>query len=307
MTHILVSVSGGKDSTATLLVALEQHPLEKISGVFCDTGNEHPLTYEAVRYLEQATGVPIRWLKRDFSAWWQRRVEYVRDKWPDKGVPDNVVARVLAFMERGPTGNPYLDLCIIKGRFPSRKRQFCTQYLKTEPATEYALDLIERHGALESWQGVRAEESPNRANLAEREKVGGGLTIVRPIHKWTAEQVFAKHREHGIEPNPLYTMGMGRVGCMPCINARKDEVLEISKRFPDQIDRIEEWESLVAMTSKRQNATFFPSPGENDTASERGSIRQVVRWSKTSHGGKQFDFTRLEDSPACASSYGLCE
>ena len=33
-------------------------------------------------------------------------------------------------------------------------------------------------------------------------------------------------------------MGMGRVGCMPCINCRKDELLEISKRFPEVIERI---------------------------------------------------------------------
>jgi 3'-phosphoadenosine 5'-phosphosulfate sulfotransferase (PAPS reductase)/FAD synthetase len=238
MARILVSVSGGKDSTATLLVAIEQHPHDCISAVFCDTGNEHQFTYDYVRYLEDKTGVPIHWLKQDFSDWWQRKTEYVRDKWPGKGVPDEVVSRVLGFMERGPTGNPYLDLCIIKGRFPSRKRQFCTQYLKSEPATEYALGLIDQHGAIESWQGVRADESPNRANLSEREDKGGGLVIVRPIHKWTVTQVFAQHDKHGIKANPLYRLGMGRVGCMPCINARKDEVLEISKRFPEHIDRI---------------------------------------------------------------------
>lgn len=307
MTHILVSVSGGKDSTATLLVAMEQHPHENIGAVFCDTGNEHQFTYDYVRYLELQTGVPIRWLKQDFSAWWQRKTEYVRDKWPGKGVPDSVVERVLAFLEQGPTGNPYLDLCIIKGRFPSRKAQFCTQYLKSEPATEYALELIDRHGAIESWQGVRADESLNRRDLAEREDLGGGLVIVRPIHKWTAEMVFAQHDKHGVEHNPLYRLGMGRVGCMPCINARKDEVLEISKRFPEHIDRIEEWESLVAQTSKRQSATFFTAPGANETAHERNNIRQVVKWSQTSRGGKQADFTRMEEPAMCASAYGLCE
>lgn len=307
MTHILCSVSGGKDSTATLTLAIDRHPRENISGVFCDTGNEHQLTYDYVRYLEDATGVPIKWLKQDFTDWWWRRRDYVRDKWPEKGVPDDAIERALAVYELGPTGNPYLDLCIIKNRFPSRRAQFCTQFLKTEPATEYALGLIERHGAIESWQGVRAEESPNRANLPEREDRGGGLTIVRPIHKWTAEQVFAQSRKHGIKPNPLYSMGMGRVGCMPCINAAKDEILEISKRFPDHFDRIAEWERIVGRVSKRASATFFSSPGDSDTAHERGNVRQVIEWSKTSRGGKQIDFMRLEDSPACASSYGLCE
>ncbi|MBE1446815.1 hypothetical protein [Paenibacillus sp. OAS669] len=32
-----------------------------------------------------------------------------------------------------PTGNPFLDLCIWKGGFPSTKARFCTQYLKIIP------------------------------------------------------------------------------------------------------------------------------------------------------------------------------
>lgn len=307
MTHILVSNSSGKDSTATLLLATELHPLESISSVFCDTGNEHPLVYEYLRYLEDAVRVPIKVLRQDFTDWWWRRRDYVRDKWPEKGVSAEAIASALAVYELGPTGNPYLDLCIIKNRFPSRRAQFCTQFLKTEPATEYALALIDRHGAIESWQGVRADESPSRAKLPEREDRGGGLTIVRPIHKWTAEMVFEQHRKHNIKPNPLYSMGMGRVGCMPCINATKGEILEISKRFPEHFDRIAEWERIVGRVSKRSNATFFPAPGENDTAHERGNVREVIKWSKTSHGGRQADFTRLDEPLACSSSYGLCE
>jgi 3'-phosphoadenosine 5'-phosphosulfate sulfotransferase (PAPS reductase)/FAD synthetase len=54
-----------------------------------------------------------------------------------------------------------------------------------------------------------------------------------------------------VKLNPLYFLGMSRVGCMPCINCRKDELLEISKRFPKYIDIKREWESLVSMASKR--------------------------------------------------------
>jgi len=50
----LVSVSGGKDSTATLLVALESHPHDEVMAAFADTGNEHEATYDYVRYLERA-------------------------------------------------------------------------------------------------------------------------------------------------------------------------------------------------------------------------------------------------------------
>ncbi|MGU4122019.1 phosphoadenosine phosphosulfate reductase domain-containing protein [Pseudomonas aeruginosa] len=60
--HNIVSVSGGKDSTATLLVAMA-HQVPHLRGVFADTGNEHEheheLTLEYIDYLEQVTGVAI--------------------------------------------------------------------------------------------------------------------------------------------------------------------------------------------------------------------------------------------------------
>lgn len=315
----LVSVSGGKDSTATLLVALERHPLSEIQAVFADTGNEHPLTYDYVRYLSQATGVTVKWLKEDFTDWWWKRRDYVRDVWPTKVnkdgtvTPAEVIDRVLAVFEKGPTGNPYLDLCIIKGRFPSRMAQFCTQFLKTEPLTQYAMELIDQVGAVESWQGVRADESPSRAKLAERVDEGAKYSIYRPILKWNVQQVFEQHAKFGIEPNPLYKLGMGRVGCMPCINAKKDEVLEIAKRFPEQIDRIAEWEIAVTAAAKKGLATMFhfDYTGEYRTAEaglKDSGVRAVVEWSKTSRGKSNFDLFRQAEEPAmCSSVYGLCE
>lgn len=48
----VISVSGGKDSTAMLTLAVEQQ-VENLIAVFADTGHEHPLTYRYVDYLEQ--------------------------------------------------------------------------------------------------------------------------------------------------------------------------------------------------------------------------------------------------------------
>jgi 3'-phosphoadenosine 5'-phosphosulfate sulfotransferase (PAPS reductase)/FAD synthetase len=303
----LVSVSGGKDSTATLLLALERHPHDEIRAVFADTGNEIESTYEYIDYLEKVTGIRIHHVKADFSDRWQHRIEYVRNKWPEKGVPLEIVQQALVILERGPTGIPFLDLCIIKSRFPSRMAQFCTQELKVLPITEHTLDLIDEFGEVESWQGVRAEESPRRAALPEREDKGGGLTIYRPIHKWTVDEVFAMHKKHSVEPNPLYTQGIGRVGCV-CINAKKQELLEISKRFPAHIDRIEQWELIVSKASKRKSATYFATPGDNETAFENGNIRKQVEWSQTLRGGKKIDlFAIFEEPAACSSAYGLCE
>lgn len=134
------------------------------------------------------------------------------------------------------------------------------------------------------------------------------MTIYRPILRWNVEQVFAQHRKHGIEPNPLYKLGMNRVGCMPCINAAKPEILEISKRFPDQIDRIEEWERLVSTASKRGMSSFFPAPLGNRGDLMGRNIREVVRWSQTQRGGRLVDMFKVQSEPLmCSSAYGLCE
>lgn len=313
----VVSISGGKDSTACALLALERHPAEEVRLVFADTGNEHEQTLAYVHeYMPSALGIPVHTVRADFTA--ELRVKKERLMAIANGAPDYVnrpvkypwtperAAAAAELLE--PTGNPFLDLCLLKGMFPKRTMQFCTEELKIKPMTEYQLELIDRHGPIELWQGVRADESPKRALLPEREDRGGGLTIYRPILSWNVDMVFAYMRERGIEPNALYKQGMARVGCMPCINCGKDEILEISKRFPAEIARIEEWERLVSDSSRAGSATFFPYRGDDADAQAKGAINSVVQWSKTQRGGKTLDmFRSLDEPPACASAYGLCE
>lgn len=309
----LVSMSGGKDSTATALYALETVEHRSIRFVFADTGNEHELTYEYLEYLEQRLGIFIERLRRDFTEEWEHRRQWLKSDAPRIGQAnrpprtESQIARVLSVFEKGPTGNPYLDLCIIKGRFPSRRAQFCPQFLKTEPLTELALEIIDRGADLWSWQGVRREESQARRNAREFEEVGGGLFIHRPIVRWKASDTFDAMRAYGIKPNPLYSLGMERVGCMPCINARKSEISEIAKRFPSHIDRIREWEEICAVSSWRQDASFFPSPADNRGELMGRGIDDVVVWSRTSRGGRQFDLIDALPAAECSSSYGLCE
>lgn len=309
--HNIISVSGGKDSTALLLLAIERQP-DNMQAVFADTGNEHGLTYDYVRYLEHATGVPIRWVKADFARQIAGKREYVLTKWAGKGVPQEAIDRAAAALV--PTGVTFLDLCIWKGRFPSTKAAFCSEELKRNPIiSQVQKPLIDAGDDVVSWQGVRRDESLRRSLLSKTELKktfdnGAELWNYRPILDWTAQDCFAMHRKHGIKHNPLYEMGMGRVGCMPCINCRKDELLEISKRFPEVIERIREWETAVRLASKRNAATFFTAPSEDSEWSATQTIGVVVDWAKTSRGGKQFDFLRMQDDgPICTSVYGLCE
>ena len=306
----VLSISGGKDSTAMLLLAIERGT-ENMSAVFADTGNEHEHTYDYVRYLEMSTGIPIQWVRADFTAQIAKKREYVLTKWADKGVPQSAIDRAAEALV--PTGNPFLDLCIWKGRFPSSKVAFCSEELKRNPIINQVQNPILAAGDdVISWQGVRRDESLRRRFLCERElklshETGAELWNYRPILDWTADDCFAMHKKHGIKHNPLYEMGMGRVGCMPCINCRKDELLEISKRFPEVIDRIRQWEDVVKQASKL-GATFFASTGVSLEFAATQTIDKVVEWAQTGRGGHTFDMFRMQnDGPVCSSIYGLCE
>jgi 3'-phosphoadenosine 5'-phosphosulfate sulfotransferase (PAPS reductase)/FAD synthetase len=310
MKHNIVSVSGGKDSTALLLLALERNT-ENLQAVFADTGHEHVQTYEYVQYLNDEV-FPIRTIRADFTDRFKSKRKWVETKWREQGIPEEKVLRALAVLH--PTGIPFLDLCVVSGRFPSTKAAFCSEELKRNPIIEQVqMPLLDQGDEIWSWQGVRADESLSRRDLSELQDVGGGLWNYRPILKWTAEDAFAMHRKHGIKHNPLYEQGMGRVGCMPCINTRKDELLEISRRFPEEIKRVSEWEKLVQEASKKGAATLFAGANRGKNLSpeqcvDLANIYAMVEWSKTSRGGTQYDFLRTaNDGPMCSSIYGLCE
>ena len=364
-TKHVISVSGGKDSAATLLLALERCPKEHVVPIFCDTGNEHDEVHAYLNYLERALGIKIRRLKADFSEQIAAKRAFIardrRTKREYETVPvfeeDGVTpvpkrngrgeivmrrvrkngvmvlepvqktikvgggrrvrwtnkAKRRALAVLYPTGNPFLDLCLWKGRFPSRKAQFCTEELKRNLAVDFQIDLLDQGHKVVSWQGVRRDESLNRKHAKKIERIGPSLYAFRPLVEWTAMQVFDYCGSKGLQPNPLYKQGMGRVGCMPCINAGKDELVQISVRFPGYLKEKARWEALVSQASKRGFSTFFNKELHDDNKADRrvheaNRVEAVIEWAKTGRGGRQMSFVSdLIDPSACSSSYGLCD
>jgi hypothetical protein len=183
-----VSISTGKDSAATAILAQEEHPPEALRFGACDTGNEDDGFEDYLAYMERHLGIKIARLRADLSAEVIRFREYVREHWPRKGVPQADCERAIKALV--PTGNPFLDLCLWKGRFPSRRAQFCTDFLKTRPLTEWQMGFIDRGEceAVWSWQGVRLDESEARrtrlqgtgACVRSFDVVGGGSSTIGP-------------------------------------------------------------------------------------------------------------------------------
>lgn len=306
----VVSMSGGKDSLATGLIAQDRMGRDRCRFAFSDTGNEHELTLEYVHeYLPTVFG-PVQTLRADFSLQIAGKRAYVEKAWTEQGVPEQTIRNALSVLQ--PTGNPFLDLCLWKGRFPSRKAQFCTQFLKRYPLDNYMLELLGQGYEVSSWRGIRQDESHNRRDAQEHETAAEGWAIEHPIVAWSAQQTVDFVLSRGVRLNPLYSLGMGRVGCMPCINCNKDELLEISKRFPDHVARLREWERLVCLAAKKGYSTFFTDAAEEDETNPeifaRLNIDARIRWAQTKFGGRKLDWMRqLEPALACSSLYGLCE
>jgi len=252
----LTGLSGGKDSTATMLWLVHEshYPPADVIFNFIDVGNEAPCTYDYIHflsaYLEQHGYAPITWLKPELDFW---------------------------------------ELARKKQRFPSIKARFCTEHLKIKPLQSFIASLDDE---VTSISGVRADESARRSQLPERAFDKAGYRVFRPILSWSEGDVFAYLRQWSIPRNPLYDMGFSRVGCFPCVNTRKREIRLIATYFPEVIDKIREAEkdghtffarSYVPIAHR--NSVFGNSSGRWLVA----SIDDVVRWSFTKRGGKQFE------------------
>lgn len=300
-----IGISGGKDSTALFLWALFEsgYPRQSIVVTFCDTDNEHELTYEHVRQLAKLH--PITWLTME------------------------------AFMQaKGwPAIHGFYRLAEWKRRFPGAKSRFCTQFLKIFP-TKYFVDCLQALLGCDvvMHSGVRAAESDDRAKLVQREDVRPGVSEFRPLLKWKIEDVWSIHAKYGVKPNPLYEMGAKRVGCLPCIMSRKAEVANIARRWPGQIDRIrsEEEKSYSWRTTRSHGAapyrnSFFPSykvpfrfrslklQGANGKEFMVCTVDDVVAWATFKPDYVQLGLPMEEkteahaDKTACVSSLGYCE
>lgn len=322
----VVGISGGKDSTAAYLTALERgFPFEAYAA---DTGNEHPWTVEAIQTLgDRSGGPPVKMIRADFAPAMKRKAERLPERWSALGIDDAVIRAAVDILAH-PTGNPFLDLCALKGRFPSAQARFCTEEIKVFPFQRQVYEpLLIKDRTVVSWQGVRAGESPARALLKPLQELHaerGRLFAYRPLHGLSVDDVFAIHRRHGVKPNPLYAEGLSRVGCFPCVMCRKHELALIVRRYPEVKDRLRAWEATVSAASRTGSATFFYigrdplwlADGSPVVCHTKDGIDRMSEWAVTDRGGRQFllDLDDPEDRALVSADYatacnawGQCE
>lgn len=290
---LIVTFSGGKDSLAALLWTRE-HITKNFTTVFCDTGWEHPLTYEYINQIADKLHLDLVTLKSK---------KY-----------DGMV-----------------DLARNRHRCPSARARFCTEELKSKPLIDYVLDDVQDNMLM--VQGIRAAESPSRAKMsaqctyfkyyfepygydkagdpkkhsyrgkdvrAFREKFADDL--LRPVFDWSAQQVIDYILAAGLEPNPLYRMGYKRVGCWPCVMCSLREIHNIARQAPERIQQI------AALERELHSSFFAPDkmPSHAITSGEKyaliGDVVRYVEWQNAT--GSLFDD---DTATSCMSYYGLCE
>ncbi|QER45289.1 phosphoadenosine phosphosulfate reductase family protein [Acidithiobacillus caldus] len=319
----IIGLSGGKDSTATLLLALDRMPRGQIRPVFVDTGNEHAETYRYLDFLESHLDLPIARIKPDFAQQIAEKRRFIardrrtgRDKHGVKLRWSNRRKRE-ALAHLHPTGNPFLDLCLLKGMFPSNRSRFCTEYLKKDVFVSYVDDLVQSGQRVVVWQGIRRAESDKRKHARKIERVGSGFYYFRPLVDWTEADVFRFLDAKGIPPNPLYR-SLGRVSCAPCIYSTKPDLRVLFASDPNLLPRLRDWEARVSACSKTGRAAFFA--GKQLAGARLGEVHPLVFWDRhqidaiqhwaskpTRFNPDDWDGFDGGGGKACSSEWGLCE
>lgn len=288
MKHI-VGFSGGIDSQACARWVLNRFPAEDVILLNSNAGgNEHPLTDAFVREYSEKIHPVIR-------------VDAIMaDLWKTEEFAE----------KRGYDSNAPLDfptMIEVKKRTPSKKAQFCTEVLKMRPQKRWTSANVSDE--FERYTGVRREESYGRKDTPFRKWDDYfDCYVNHPVTDWTKQMCFDFVRQYDEPINPLYSLGFERVGCAPCINSGKEDVRRWADRFPEMIDKIRDWEGRTGFT------WFAPLvPGVRPRLDSRGQmtihnwIDEVVEWSRTDRGGRQFNILHQIERPACESKFGLCE
>lgn len=128
-TKRIVGFSGGIDSQACAGWVLDRYAKKDVILLNSQAGrNEHPLTVEHVKWYSENVHPVIEIIPRIKDLGTRGTKEgKTRDRRREYDDEDEM---------------DFADLAYIKGRFPSRKAQFCTEHLKLAPQLRWQLENL---------------------------------------------------------------------------------------------------------------------------------------------------------------------
>jgi len=204
-----VFLSGGKDSTAMLLMMIERKmPIDLI--LFCDTGLEFPQMYEHINKLEKDIGIPITRVKAE------KTFEY--------------------YLLRKPRTKKFENQCGYD--WPDAKTRWCTTSLKIAPHTKFLKPFKEKYNVIE-YAGIAADEKyrlERKCNMKENRR--------HPLVDWnmTESECLKYCYDKGYEWGGLYEI-FKRVSCWCCPLQTLAELRELREHFPYLWKQLKEWDS----------------------------------------------------------------
>lgn len=225
--YVIVSLSGGKDSTAMLLKMIENK--ERIDEVLtCDTGMEFPQMYEHLEKLYKIikeNGIKLTILKNTQSfEYLLKDVPIHSDKWGDH--------------------NGY--------GWPSVTVRWCTKHLKLKLIDDY-LKEIKKHTDIIQCVGLAYDE-------LERANRDNNKNNRHPLIEWkmTEKQCLEYCYSRGFDWGGLYEI-FNRVSCWCCPLAPISELKKLWWHYPDLWHKLELWEielSTIPNIGKRGKYQF---------------------------------------------------
>lgn len=182
--RLVISFSGGKDSTATADVVVKALGNPRITHIFGDTTLEFPVTYEyASRFDKNNPDTPV-WISRNYD-------------------------------------QDFYEVCEDIGP-PARMMRWCCSMFKTGPITRLLNEAFPGEQIL-TFYGIRKCESVSRSKYSrithntESVKIQK-QTVAAPIFFWSDLDVWLYILGEKVDFNDAYRLGYDRVGCWCCPN-----------------------------------------------------------------------------------------
>ena len=220
----VVSLSGGKDSTAMLLRMIEENmPIDII--LFCDTGLEFPAMYDHLDKLERDIGRPITRIRsfHTFEYFLTQKEILVKHK-KNRGQRN-----YRGYGWAGPLN------------------RWCTKELKTIPREKFLHQLQEHYNIIE-YIGIAADEG-YRLDRENNQKENGR----HPLVDWgmTEADCLAYCYSKGYTWGGLYEK-FSRVSCWCCPLQPLAELRILYRDYPELWAQIKEWDKRTWRNFKAQ-------------------------------------------------------
>lgn len=213
----IVSLSGGKDSTALALYLRREYPELPAEYVFCDTGCELPETYEYLERLEALLGVEVRRLT-------------ALDRLGVRSKPERTPFDIWLNEVYG-------------GFLPNARSRWCTRVLKIEPFEAYVGD-----DRAYSYIGIRADEN-REGYQAKKPPVISAQPNIEPVYPLKDDGIELEDVNEILEDSglgrPAYYKWRSRSGCYFCFYQQRGEWQRLKQQHPQLFERARSYEKEV--------------------------------------------------------------